>query len=311
MHGLDAERLARSAATQRSRRSHRRQRSDMGPSPLVEWARQLDDERRDAVASVGHELKTPLSILLGLCARLEGRGALAGEDAADVERIRANSYILLRRIQDLLLVAQLQNQEDGRHQLEAAETELAGLIRGAVGAFGDIAEQRGQRLQVETPDELAALVDEEKLLSAVANLVANALRHAPDGGVVRCSLTTTDARIRLEVADSGPGIDEPLRERVFVPYERGVGGPGVPHGTGLGLAVVRDIAALHGGDVTVGEAPEGGALFALEIPRRRLTGLRGGRSGPPTAGAVERQRPVVEHLRSELADRRPGERRQT
>jgi signal transduction histidine kinase len=300
MHGLDAERLFRSAASQRPRRSHRRKRSDLAASPLVDWARDLDDERRDAVASVGHELKTPLSIVLGLCSRLEAGAGLEGQDAEDLERIRANTYILLRRIQDLLLVAQLENHERDRHQLEAAEADLAALVRDAVGAFADLAAHRGQELRIEAPDTVPALVDEEKLLSAVTNLAANALRHAPDGGVVRCSLSTTDTRIRIEIADSGPGIDQALRRRVFEPYQRGPRAAGGAPGTGLGLTVVRDIAVLHGGEVTVGNAPEGGALFVLELPRRRLTGLHGGRAAPPTLGAVDRQRPVVEALRSEL-----------
>lgn len=272
---------------------------------MVDWARRLDDDRRDTVASVGHELKTPLSVVLGLCSRLERREILDGQDAEDLRRIRTNTYILLRRIQDLLLVARLEHGEPDGPGLDLVQTDLAQLLREAVAAFAEIAEQRGQTLHVDAPEAVTAAVDDDKLLSAVTNLLANALRHAPQGGRVRCSLEATDHAARIEVADDGPGVDPELRDRVFDPYQRGPRPAGQPVGTGLGLAIVSEIVRRHGGTVAIDEAPEGGALFVLEIPRGAADGAPGAGVPVLTGGAGERQRAVVEELRSEILERRP------
>lgn len=252
----------------------------------------LDAEQRRLLADVGHELKSPLSIVLALCTRLEDSGRLEEQDADDVARIRANAYTMLRRVQDLMLMARLHSAD---LQLEAAVVDVSGIVRGCLTGFASVAEQRGVRLRAELPTELCAVVDDEKLLSAVSNLVANAIRHAPPRGHVRCSLRTEADRIVLEVADDGPGVPPEQRERIFERYRRERSSTG----SGLGLAIVREIAHLHGGKVAVGDAPEGGALFTLALPRRsrRATTVRPVRS----LAIADRQRALVEELRSDLA----------
>jgi signal transduction histidine kinase len=252
----------------------------------------LADEHHQLLADVGHELKSPLSIMLALCGRLEENGRLEGQDADDVARIRANAYTMLRRVQDLMLISRL---ESADLQLEAAVVDVAAIVRGCLDGFASIAEQRELQLQFAVPDRLPAVVDDEKLVSVVSNLVANAIRHAPPGGVVRVSLSTAPGQLQLEVADNGPGVAPDARERVFERYRRGRSASG----TGLGLAIVREIAELHGGTVTVGDAPEGGALFAMTLPLRpqRATSARTVR----TLGIADRQKALVEELRAELA----------
>jgi signal transduction histidine kinase len=294
MFGMDADRDAsRAQFESRARRSRaaRRRRDREAGSPIAR-ARDLDDDRREIVASVGHELKTPLSIMLALCGRLEAGGRLAAEDAEDVARIRANAYTMLRRVQDLMLVARL---ESGNLQLEAADADVAAVVRHCVEGFRSVADQRGQALRIDAPESLVTVVDDEKLVSVVSNLVANAIRHAPPAGVVRCSVKARPGRLAIEVADSGPGVPADEREQIFERYDRGADASG----TGLGLAIVQEIAKLHGGRVWVGEAPEGGALFAFELP------LRQPRSSSPrrtrTLAVADRQKAIVEDLRAELA----------
>src|SRR4051794_13709812 len=139
------------------------------------------DDRSQQLADVGHELMTPLSIMLALCTRLEESGRLADEDAEDVARIRANAYTMLRRVQDLMLVARLENADQA---LEAAVVDVAAIVRSCAGGFGELAAQRALDLRLDVPEHLPAVADEEKLVSVVSNLVANAIRHAPPGGVV-------------------------------------------------------------------------------------------------------------------------------
>jgi signal transduction histidine kinase len=252
----------------------------------------LDDEQRRVLADVGHELKSPLSIMLALCARLEDSERLQDQDAEDVARIRANAYTMLRRVQDLMLMSRL---DSAGLQLEAAVVDVGAIVHGCLEGFASIAEQRGVQLRSEAPGQLCAVADDEKLLSAVSNLVANAIRHAPSHGVVRCSLRSEADRLVLEVADDGPGVPADQRERIFERYRRERSSTG----SGLGLAIVREIAHLHGGTVAVADAPEGGALFTMTLPLRpqRATTVRPVRS----LGIADRQKALVEELRAELA----------
>jgi len=300
MVGEDADR----GDSRAERRTDRRRvddvsRRDLEASSLASWSRALDDERRELLAGVGHELKTPLSIVLGLCARLLAAAELGDGQTEDVQRIRANAYVLLKRVEELLQVSRL----DGGHlELEPRNVDVARLVRSSCDGFASVAELRDQRLVVEAPPRLPARVDEEKLLSVVSNLLANALKYAPSGGTVRCTVASGGERLRIEVADSGPGVEDGLRETIFERYRRGAGSAARPGGTGLGLAIVRDLVALHNGMVTLTDAPEGGALFVVDLPLN-VDGAGGHDSHAgalPTIDVAERQRATVERLRAEL-----------
>jgi PAS domain S-box-containing protein/diguanylate cyclase (GGDEF)-like protein len=118
---------------------------------------------------------------------------------------------------------------------------------------------------------------------------------------VRCTLASHSERLRIEVADSGPGVEDGLRETIFERYRRGAGSAGRPGGTGLGLAIVRDLVALHNGMVTLTDAPEGGALFVVDLPMNVDGGAGEAHAGAlPTIDVAERQRATVERLRAEL-----------
>lgn len=273
-------------------------RRDLETGSLASWSRALDEQRRELLAGVGHELKTPLSIVLGLCGRLLAAAELGDGQAEDVQRIRANAYVLLKRVEELLQVSRL----DGGHlELEPRDVDVARLVRSSCEGFASVAEQREQRLVLEAPPRLPARVDEEKVLSVVSNLLANALKYAPFGGTVRCTVAGSTDRLRIEVADSGPGVDDGMRETIFERYRRGAGSAARPGGTGLGLAIVRDLVALHNGMVTLTDAPEGGALFVVDLPLNLDGGAEEASTGAlATIDVAERQRATVERLRAEL-----------
>jgi signal transduction histidine kinase len=259
------------------------------------------DEHRQLLADVSHELKAPLSIMLALCTRLEDSGRLGEGDADDVARIRANAYSMLRRVQDLMLMARLESAEP---QLEAAVVDVAAIVRACADGFASVAAQRELTMRLALPEHLPAIADEEKLVSVVSNLVANAIRHARPRGTVRCSLESRGGRLVLEVADDGPGVPQEQRATIFERYRRGTRSSG----TGLGLAIVGEIASLHGGAVAVGDAPEGGALFTVELPLRvSRTSTVPAPILPRSLVLADRQKPIVEELREELdaAARRP------
>ena len=267
---------------------------------LVGRVRALDESRRELIANVSHELKTPLSIILGLCTRVLD-SHMANGATPDVERIRTNAYVLLRQVDELLQLARL---ESGRAVIEAVDVDVASVVDEVADGLRSVTEPRGQRLVVDAPRPLPARVDEDKLLSIVSNLLSNAVKFTPPAGLVRCTLASTGGGVHLEVADSGPGIPPAEREAVFERFHQ-VGGNGSARraGTGLGLAIVRELVELHGGTIAVHDSPEGGASFVVDLPSQAVAPRR-------TAGSrldvTERQRPALERLRSELAalDRR-------
>ena len=286
--GQDDERRCRTSS-----RWWRSRAQSVAGDAIAETAAAPDDERHRQLADLGHELKSPLSIMLALCTRLEEAGRLAPEDADDVARIRANAYTMLRRVQDLMLVSRLESPE---LQLEAAVVDVAAIVRTCAEGFGSVASERDLDLRIGVPARLPAVADEEKIVSVVSNLLANAIRHAPSGGVVRCSLSTAPGRLILQVADNGPGVAVAQRQAIFERYRRDPSAGG----TGLGLAIVSEIAQLHGGSVAIGDAPEGGALFTVELPLR--TQRSGSSSSAPlrSLALADRQKAIIEDLRAEM-----------
>jgi diguanylate cyclase (GGDEF)-like protein/PAS domain S-box-containing protein len=270
-------------------------RRDLEAGSLANWSRALDERRRELLAGVGHELKTPLSIVLGLCGRLLAADELGAGQAQDVTRIRANAYVLLKRVDELLQISRL---DAGHLAIEPRDVDVAGLVRSSCEGFASVAELRGQRLVLEAPGVLRAHVDEEKVLSVVSNLLANALKHAPHGGLVRCSVAAADGRLRIEVADDGPGVAVGQRRAIFERYRQASDSATRPAGSGLGLAIVRELVELHNGTATLADAPEGGALFVVELPL--APGEAPSEPAPTTIDVAERQRATVERLRADL-----------
>src|SRR6201999_2201952 len=126
------------------------------------------------------------------------------------------------------------------------------------------------------PDDVPARFDVERVSRIVSNLLANAIRHAPVGGLVGVRLSAGGAAAKLSVSDSGTGVPPEQRERIFGRFRAGVNGDGRSGGAGagLGLAIVREFVELHGGEIDVGEAHEGGALFTVTLPLRPPEGGR-------------------------------------
>jgi signal transduction histidine kinase len=176
--------------------------------------------------------------------------------------------------------------------------DVASVTRQCVDGFASVVVEREQTLELDGPGHLAAVADEEKLVSVISNLIANAIRHTPRDGTVRCTVARDGETLRIEVADSGPGVEPAERERIFQPYRRATATPC----QGLGLAIVREFVALHSGTVSVATAPEGGALFTVELPVGRRVENGFGPAPARRMPVADRQRAVVEELRAELPD---------
>ncbi len=219
--------------------------------------------QRRFVADASHELRTPLAIIQ---ANLEL--ALSEEGAEDGSREEAALVIerALRRMtrltDDLLALARLESPEIAHEVFPAHELLEESRIEFASAAAG-----RGIELEAVAPDDLEVYGDREALRRALANLLDNALRYAPDGSRVVVAAQNGADRVRLEVADEGPGLDEAERDKVFERFWRADGSRDRNGGgSGLGLAIVKRIAVAHGGSVSVQSAPGAGATFAIDLP---------------------------------------------
>jgi signal transduction histidine kinase len=141
--------------------------------------------------------------------------------------------------------------------------DLAALAAEAVVLVDSTAEERGIAIEIEKRDMLAARGEERAVTQILVNLLSNAVRHSPEGGIVRLSFSQPSGSASVSVADEGPGIAEADQQRIFERFERA---HPKEDGTGLGLAIARRLARSMGGDVTLDSAPGEGARFTLTLP---------------------------------------------
>jgi signal transduction histidine kinase len=215
----------------------------------------------DELVDAAHELKTPIAIALALCAGAEDeRDPQALRE--DVKRIEAH----VRSLRDQLEAVLDRQARRPAPRRRRRSSDLGALVREACGGYRVLAAQKRLHVTVQTPGTVEAVVVPERVTVAVRNLVSNAVKYAPDGGRVRATVRRHGSWARIEVADDGPGVPVDARMSVFDRFRRLERDARRHPGSGLGLAIVRDVAEEHGGRVAVGDAPEGGALFAIELP---------------------------------------------
>jgi two-component system sensor histidine kinase SenX3 len=240
--------------------------------------RRTDSVRRDFVANVSHELKTPIGALALLAE------TLAASDEPETTRVLSDQVLretdrLVRIVDDLLDLSLIEAQEAPTRDRVPVHV----LLEEAVERVRALALAKGMPLRyAPPPDDIAVDCDPTKLLGAVTNLLDNAIKYSEEGEAVELSAARVDGRVVIAVCDHGIGIPSRDLERIFERFYRvDKARSRATGGTGLGLAIVRHVAQAHGGDVSV-ESVEGvGSTFRLSLP------LAGGASGalPPHAEA--------------------------
>ena len=250
-----------------------------------EW--ELARLRSAFIASVSHELRTPLAQI-----RMFAETLRLGRVRSDPERERSLRIIdqESRRLTHLVEnILQFSRAERDAMQLSLRRTALAPVVREALDAFAPIARSRAVTVETALDETLHGMVDQDALQQILLNLVDNAVKYGPPAQTVRVSLGAAgDNRAILAVQDEGPGIPQDEAERIWAPYYRlAVDAEGSVGGSGIGLAVVRDLAERMGGRAYVTSARDGnngkrpGARFVVELQGE------GARAGSPlaTAGA--------------------------
>ncbi|MCX6067553.1 MAG: ATP-binding protein [Chloroflexi bacterium] len=217
-----------------------------------------DEQRRNLLADVTHELRTPLTIIQG---NLEGMlDGIYPADDVNLQALLDETNILSRLVEDLRTLALA---ESGALKLRLEPADLSMLIRDTLTAFQSQAEAAGLTLSAEIGAEIPWLgVDPVRIRQVLSNLIANALRHTPAGGLVRVNYQLEDGRALLEVQDTGPGIPAEDLPHIFERFYKSTDSGG----SGLGLAIARHLVNAHGGTISAESAPASGTTIRISLP---------------------------------------------
>jgi signal transduction histidine kinase len=224
----------------------------------------LKDAERNFYSNVSHDLRTPLTLIVAPVSELLRRHDLPGQAVRFLETVKRNAEQLRRMIDQLL---DLEKVDAGRVELAPVAIDPSGLLRTIEEQFAAAAVSGAVALETEGPDGAAAIsVDVGWITSALQNLVVNALRFARHRVSVR--LREEEPGVVFEVEDDGAGIAPEDLPHIFDRFAQGGDVARRKSGTGLGLALAREAARLHGGSLTVTSAPGEGATFRLALPPR-------------------------------------------
>lgn len=242
---------------------------EYGPPPLralahsfntmTERLQNADRLRRDVMADVAHELRTPLSVLRG---RLEGLiDGVYPRDDRQLAELLDETQVLSRLIEDLRTLAL---SDAGALTLQKEPTDLVALAQDVVSSLQSEADRKSVSLRAISIARPASIdVDPVRIREVLTNLLSNALRHTPAGGSVTVALSDTDERTTVAVRDDGEGMPTEDVARVFDRFYKGQGS----RGSGLGLAIAKSIVTAHGGDIRATSELGKGTALEFTLPR--------------------------------------------
>ena len=226
------------------------------------------------LASMSHELRTPLNVVLGFSRLMKNDQGIPANQKENLDIIVKSGEHLLNLINNVLDISKI---ESGRVVLEDAEADLYQLLHELQSVMGVRAAEKGLSFTLEQSPELPrhVAVDAGKLRQVLINLIGNATKYTEHGGLkLRANVVSREspqrARLRFEVEDSGPGIGEEDRQRIFFPFVQLGNRAPTEAGTGLGLAISKQYVELMGGQIGVASEPGKRSVFYFEIPVRVL-----------------------------------------
>lgn len=231
----------------------------------VTQLKELEKIRTDFIATISHEFKTPLtSIMMGTDVLMEeGMGILSGEQKQFVKAIREDCDRLTRLVEDLLELTRI---ESGRAVYKFQEYYIDDIIEAAVKPFYHLAEQNGVNLYFQCGEELPPVAaDFEKIIWVLNNLISNALKYTGAGDEICVGATAGRDKVYVTVKDTGQGIPEEYIDKIFEKFVQVKDGDFEVRGTGLGLAVVKEIIEAHNGEIRCESKLDAGSSFIFSL----------------------------------------------
>jgi signal transduction histidine kinase len=261
-----------------------------------ETAEHANQAKTRFVAMVTHELRTPLNGILGYAQLLRIEAGLSARQNAHVGAMMQAGRHLLEMIERVLDFASI---ESGRMELHPAEVSVRDLTEGCIAFISPMATERGLSLRVvnahDAPRQIVA--DPARLRQVLVNLLGNAVKYTDAGSVeLRVLAGTSPGGLRIEVADTGRGIDEASRDRLFQDFERLEAATTV-EGTGLGLAIAARIIRLMGGSINYAANPNGGSIFWFELPPAELAAAAVPEPAKVVSGSSSRRVLLVDDIK--------------
>lgn len=219
-----------------------------------------DDQRRQLMADIAHELRTPLSVIQG---RLEGivDGVYPSNDE-QIKQLLDDTRVLSRLVEDLRTLA---NAESGAFVLQREPTDLAVLIADVMSSFRAQAEAKHVTLTRTIADGVPIIeLDPVRMREVLTNVIANALQHTSEGGSVSVTVSPIESGIRIQVIDTGEGIDAADLPKIFDRFSKGP----QSRGSGLGLAIARRLVVAHGGTIEAASERGRGTTITMALPTK-------------------------------------------
>lgn len=232
---------------------------------LNEEVLELTHSRLVFFTNISHELRTPLTLIADPVEMLLDDRSIKGRSRELLQMVQRNALSLQQLVGSILDFRKIQN---GKMELSLSRFDLPEALQQWTGDFAMTAQRKKIQLHLDTSRFSSAdvVADKEKLARIVFNLLSNALKYTPAGGFIHVSLADEGERLRIEVKDSGKGIDKEELTKVF---ERFFQAKGAASGTGIGLALVKSFVELHHGEVRVESEPGKGTCFIVLLPRQQ------------------------------------------
>ena len=245
---------------------------------------ELDRMKAEFLSAASHGLRTPLACAKGYLAALESgrQGALTDDCRRAVRRVEEEIDRVSRFVDQLLDLGRLRS---GRLPMSMREVPATAFFTSVGRSFEALAGEKGIAYQIRIDETVPARItaDADRLSEALINLLGNAFKYTPSGGSVTLSVSGEDEWVRVEVADTGPGIPAEEVPLIFEKYYRGEGV--TAEGAGLGLAISRGIVERHGGAIWAESEEGAGARFIFRVPARQAAAGSGAESGAGDSGS--------------------------